>query len=52
MIYIVMRNNKIDQVFTSESIAKAYIKDVGGWNIWEIVPQEVRESFQPKLGLV
>ena len=48
-VYIVTRNSEIDQVFSSEAAAKAYIKEVGGWNIWKIIPTEIKDSFQPKL---
>lgn len=48
-VYIVTKNEKIVEVFTTEALANAYKKEVGGWNVWKIIPAEVKDRFQPKL---
>ncbi len=41
-VYIVIRNDKIDSVFLSQSQAQAHIDSIKGWNLWKIVEKEVQ----------
>ena len=42
-VFIVLRNDKIETVFTTRESAESHIKAVGGWNTWQIIEKDVHE---------
>jgi hypothetical protein len=40
-VYIVFRNDRVEQVFATCETAEIFIKAYGGWNIWDIVEKAV-----------
>jgi hypothetical protein len=44
-VYIVIRNDKIDSVFPTQTQAQAHIDSIKGWNLWKIVEKEVEGTL-------
>lgn len=44
-VWIVLRNDKIDSVFLTQEQAQDHIKNIKGWNLWQIVEKEIEGTL-------
>lgn len=42
-VYVVIRNDEVDEVFSTHQTAKEHVKKRGGWNLWRIVERELND---------
>ena len=45
IVYIVLRNDKIDSVFLTQEQAQLHIDSIKGWNIWKIIEKDVEGTL-------